>query len=144
MYPFDDEDEELETEEEGAAVEEDDEDIPREFGVDFRTGRMTGGKVSGAKAVAVWAWNAIMYPRYRYEIATWNYGSELSDLIGRVIPKDELESQVDAMLRDAFLPNPYIEDISNLECTLDGDKLTISFTLETPFGEEDMNDVTIR
>lgn len=147
MYPFDedDEDEVLETEEEGDSIENEDDDVPKTFGIDFKTGQLTGGKVSGSKAVAVWVWCALMYPRYKYELTSYDYGCELQDLIGTVVPKDELESDVDAILRDTLLPySQYIEDITNLECDLNGDQLNISFTLVTPFGEEDLEDVTIR
>lgn len=146
MYPFDsdEEDEELETEEEGVEPEQDADDVPQEFGIDFATGQLTGGKVSGAKAVSVWAWCALMYPRYRYELTDWNHGCELQDLIGQAMESDEIDVTVDAILRDTFLPNQYIEDVTDLECSLENDELTISFTLVTPFGEEDVEDVTIR
>ena len=146
MYPFeiDDDDDELETEEEGNDVEEIDEEPPMEFGVNFETGQLTGGKVTGAKAVLVWAWNALMYPRYRYELTSWNYGCELQDLIGQVMDQEELEMTVDAIIRDTLLPNEYILDIDGLTCDLNEDRLTISFTIETPFGEEELNNVTLR
>lgn len=146
MYPYDEDDEEeieLDEEMESSTTEGDqDENPPMEFGVDFSTGQMTGGKVTGAKAVAVWAWNALMYPRYTYELTSWNYGSELRDLIGQVMEQDDLEVSVDAIIRDAFLPNEYIEDIENLTCEMEDDTLNISLTLVTPFGEEDI-DVTL-
>lgn len=141
---FDEDDEELELEEEEEAPEEEDVDIPMEFGVDFSTGQMTGGKVTGAKAVAVWAWNALMYPRYRYELSSWQYGSELSDMIGQVMDEDDAVMEAEAIVRDALLPNPYIEDIEDFSCSLMEDKLIISFTLVTPFGEEVLRDVTLQ
>lgn len=119
------------------------EDLPMEFGIDFKTGQMTGGKVTGAKAVAVWAWNALMTPRYQYETCTWQYGSELNALIGQSMSVDDAAMMAEAIIRDALLPNPYIEDIEGLTCELDGDKLTVSFTLITSFGEEVMEDVAI-
>lgn len=127
--------------------EDEDSDIeepPLEFGVDFKTGQMTGGKVKGSKAVAVWAWNALKTPRYRYEQCTWQYGSELSELIGESMDSEDAAVLAESMVRDALLPNPYIEDIDGLTCELDGDKLTISFMLITTFGEEEMENVAIQ
>ena len=118
-------------------------DIPMEFGVDFKTGQMTGGKVKGAKAVAVWAWNALLYPRYRYELASWQYGSELTTMIGRAMDEEEARIQAEAAIRDALLPNPYIRDVTDLDCTLSNDHLTVSFTIVTPFGKEALTDVTL-
>ena len=119
-------------------------DIPMEFGIDFTTGQMTGGKVRGAKAVAVWAWNALMYPRYRYELATWQYGSELSTMIGKVMSKSKASMMAESLVRDALLPNEYILDISDFQCELGSDKLTVSFKIVTPFGEEELSNVAIR
>lgn len=142
MYPFDvDEDEELElTDSDEEVIEE----PPMEFGVDFKTGKMTGAKVTGSKAVAVWAWNALMYPRYRFEIATDQYGSELQDMIGNVMTQDEASMMAESIIRDAFLPNQYIEDIEDLTCNIEDDRLTVSFRLITTFGEEDMDNVVVR
>ena len=137
---FDDDDEELEQEEE---AEEAPLEVPLEFGVDFSTGMLTGGKVRGAKAVAVWAWNALMYPRYRHEMATFQYGSELTEMIGQVLDEDEAAMLAESMIRDALSPNPYILDITDLECTLGADRLEVSFTIVTPFGEAALDRVGI-
>lgn len=142
MYPFDEDDElfdEDETEQEEVDIEE-----PVEFGIDFTTGRLTGGKVRGSKAVAVWAWNALMYPRYRYELSSFQYGCELSDMIGQVMSKEEATIMAESIIRDTLLPNPHIEDIADLKCELDDDRLSISFRLITSFGEEEIDNVAIR
>lgn len=141
MYPFDEDDELYDEDDE---QEEEEIEEPVEFGVDFTTGKLTGGKVRGSKAVAVWAWNALMYPRYRYELTSFQYGCELSDLIGQVMSAEEASMLAEPIVRDAFLPNEFIEDIADFNCNIDGDKLTISLRLITPFGEEEMNDVVIR
>ena len=142
MYPFDEDDElfdEDETEQEEVDIGE-----PVEFGIDFTTGRLTGGKVRGSKAVAVWAWNALMYPRYRYELSSFQYGCELSDMIGQVMSKEEATIMAESIIRDTLLPNPHIEDIADLKCELDDDRLSISFRLITSFGEEEIDNVVIR
>ena len=119
-------------------------EIPAEYGIDFSTGQLTGGKVSGAKAVAVWAWNALMYPRYRYELATWQYGSELSKMIGKVMDKGKASMIAESLVRDALLPNENILDIKDFQCELKDDKLIVSFKIVTPFGEEELSNVAIR
>lgn len=144
MYPYDDDDELYDEDDPEQEEEEIIEDEPVEFGVDFATGKLTGGKVYGSKAVAVWAWNALMYPRYRYEVASWQYGCELTDMIGQVMDGEEASMMAESIIRDAFLPNPYIVDIADLSCKLVDDKLTISFMLITSFGEEEMENVIVR
>lgn len=136
----DDEDIELEETEE---TEETTDDIPMEFGVDFSTGQLTGGKVRGSQAIAVWAWNALMYPRYDFELSSWEYGSELSSLIGQVMDDETLSMMAESLVEDALLPNPYIEGIDDFSASLKNDKLTVSFTLKTTLGEEALEDVAI-
>lgn len=148
MYPYDEDDdgdilEEVDDDELDEEIEDgDDTDQPLEWGVDFETGKLTGGKVYGSKAVAVWAWNALMYPRYRYELTSWEFGNELEDLVGEVMDEEEREILVESIIMDALLPNEHIEGIDNLTCEQDGDHLNIAFTLLTEYGEEEM-DVTV-
>ena len=124
--------------------DEDEDVLPVEFGIDFTTGKMTGGKVTGLEAVKVWAWNALKTPRYMYEQNTWNYGSELEDLIGRLsMPIEYIESEAKRMCRECLMQNKYIEGIKNFECMVMKDVLVCSFTMITAFGEVEQN-VAIR
>lgn len=55
MFPFE------ETEEE---TQEENLYIPREYGIDFETGQLSGKMVEGYDALLVWAWLALRTPRY--------------------------------------------------------------------------------
>lgn len=115
---------------------DDDEDLPIEFGIDFTTGLMTGGKVKGLDAIKVWAWNALHTPRYRYEQNSWNYGSEIEDLIGGPsMPLEYIESEARRMCEECLVQNRYIEGIDNFECMIFKGILVCSFTIITTFGE---------
>lgn len=59
MSPFE------ETEEE---TQEENLYIPREYGINFETGQLSGKMVEGYDALLVWAWLALRTPRYRYYI----------------------------------------------------------------------------
>ena len=59
-FPFEEETEEL------IDKEEEEEYYPREFDIDFTTGKLTGRIAEGARAVAVWAYLAIKIVRYKY------------------------------------------------------------------------------
>ena len=135
MFPYEYDDEE----ELNATSEEIEEDEPVEFGVDFETGKLTGGKVRGSKAVAVWAWNALKTYRYNFESMPWEYGCSLMDLVGLAMSPMEMNARSESLVREALSGSPYIEDIKDYECKIENDKMTISFTLVTAFGEEDMN-----
>ena len=135
LFDYDSDDEEL-------AVETSDSEavaLPREFGVNFDTGAMTGEIVEGSEAVKVWAWFALQSARYRYQVYSWDYGSELESLIGTGYSEQYTKSRVQKMLEDCLLINENITGIKNLACTFDGESLSASFTLQTKFGEESLN-----
>lgn len=142
-----DQEEEFDFDEEGVLetvdTDESDEDedvLPAEFGVDFTTGQMTGGKVTGLEAIKVWAWNALRTPRYLYEQNTWNYGSELEDLIGRLpMPMEYIKSEAKRMCEECLQQNKYIQGIKNFDCMIVMDTLVCSFTMVTTFGEVEHN-----
>lgn len=118
---------------------EDIEEIPQEYGIDFATGQLTGEIVEGKEAIKVWIWLALNVPRYRHIINTWEYGNEIETLIGKGYSQEHLDSEVKYMIEDALSPNDYITEITNLDASLDGDKLTVSLTVETPYGEVEID-----
>lgn len=123
--------------------EEDEEDLPVEFGIDFETGQLTGGKVSGLDAIKVWAWNALKTPRYIYEQFGWDYGSELEDLIGMSqMPFEYIESEAKRMIEECLTQNRFIEGIRNFSCSMSRDTLQCSFNIITTLGEVEY-DVTV-
>lgn len=130
-FPFDVEDLEIETEEE--------EETPREYEIDFSTGELTGRIVEGLDAIKVWIYLALRVPRYRHVIYSWDYGNELETLVGQGYTKDHLELEVNRMLEEALLINENILSIDNLEVTQESDKISVSFTANTLYGEVDVN-----
>ena len=75
MFPFVDNEEEDEKEENLY--------IPREYGINFETGQLSGKIVEGYDALLVWVWLALKTPRYRYYIYSEDYGQEYEELIGK-------------------------------------------------------------
>lgn len=129
-FPFDVEDLEIETEEE---------ETPREYEIDFSTGELTGRIVEGLDAIKVWIYLALRVPRYRHVIYSWDYGNELETLVGQGYTQDHLELEVNRMLEEALLINENILSIDNLEVTQESDKISVSFTANTLYGEVDVN-----
>lgn len=129
-FPFDIEVETEETEEVEA---------PREYEIDFTTGQLTGRIVEGLEAIKVWIYLALNVPRYRHVIYSWDYGSELDALIGQGYTQDHLITEVNRMLEDALLINENILSIDNLEVEQKNEKISISFTASTLYGEVDIN-----
>ena len=131
MLPFE---EELEDE-----LQEEEEYYPREYEIDFKTGKLTGRIVEGAKALAMWAFLALQVDRYTFYTYSWDYGSELKELIGHPFSDEYIKSEVTRMITECLTVNPYISGIENLEISKGDDLLHINFVLLTDYGEEEVN-----
>lgn len=113
---------------------------PKEYAWDFEKNefRLENGRlkiVEGAEAVKVWIYKLLKTPRYRYLIYSWNYGHELERLIGSGYSSGIVQNEVKRLLEDALLINASIKRTENVEVVFQGDKLNISFTAVTDFGE---------
>ena len=114
-------------------------DIPREYGINFETGQLTGKIVEGVEAVKVWAWIALQVPRYRYYIYSWNYGQEYEDLIGKGYSKDYINMELKMMTEECLLQNDYITGIENFKCEKTDDKVSLYFKILTTLGDTEVN-----
>lgn len=95
--------------------------------------------VEGLEAIKVWAWKALHTPRFRYEIYSWDYGNELESLIGQSYSQALKESEAARYVRECLLINPYITDVQNITVNQSGDKISITGTLETIYGEANIS-----
>lgn len=109
--------------------------IPKEYGIDFSTGQLTGEIVEGKEAIKVWIWLALQAPRYRHHAYTWDYGSEFEDLVGQAYSWEYTEAEAQRMTEDCLLVNPDIQGISGFKASMEGGVLTVSFTANTPYGD---------
>ncbi|APC83877.1 DUF2634 domain-containing protein [Clostridium botulinum] len=71
--------------------------------------------------------------RYEYLIYSWNYGSELSGLIGR--QKDIAESEFKRRIREALSQDDRINNVDNFIFKYDKDGVEVSFTVFSIYGE---------
>ena len=118
--------------------EEEEEYYPREFDIDFTTGKLTGKIAEGARAIAVWAYLAIKIVRYKYIQYSWEYGNEMVNLIGGTYSDEYVKSEVNRMLTECLEVNPYVNGIENLEIEKVNETLHIKFTLLTDYGSEEV------
>lgn len=125
MFPFDVEDDEVQETEEKAL---------KDYEIDFEKGSLTGRMVTGLDAIIQSIKLALKIDRYFYPQYSWEYGSELNTLIGKNYSQEYVQSEVQRMLEDLVLGFDEVLSISDIQCTMDRDKLTISFRLETIYG----------
>ncbi len=129
-------DEELETEIEETKP-------PKEYEIDFVTGQLTGKIVEGLAAIKIWIWLALQIPRYRYYIYSWDYGNEYEDLIGQGYTEEYIETEALRITEDCLLINEHIQSITDFTTTVVNEKLTISFTANTIYGEIVISDYEV-
>ena len=83
----------------------------------------------------VWIYKAILTDRFEYPIYSWDYGTELTDLIGQKFSKGLTESEAFRFIKEALMINPYINDVNNLGIVFDGDTVTIKISVTSVYGE---------
>lgn len=112
----------------------------REVKWDFETGRpvYAGGNpvvAEGAEAVLTWAFNALQTARYRFEALSPGYGCEAAELIGQPCTDELKNAEAVRYVRECLTVNPYIRGVKDTEVNFEGSTLTVSFTLDTDYGE---------
>lgn len=115
--------------------------IPKEYGINFETGQLSGRVVEGLEAVKVWAWLALQTARQRYYIYSTDYGQEYEDLIGKSYSKEYADMELKRMTEECLLINPYITGIEDFEAVKSEDCVELSFKMITLLGDEEVKTV---
>lgn len=94
--------------------------------------------VTGLDAVLVWAWNALKTERFRYRHHSRAYGNEMERLVGRSYTGDLKRAEAARYFREALEPNPYITGVEDIVVRLEGDRLQVTGTIRTIYGEKEV------
>jgi len=118
--------------------------ICRETAWDFKNNVpiFRGGEplvVTGKEAVKVWVWKALHTARFRYEIYSWDYGSEFESLIGQAYTPQLKEAEAPRYLKECLLINPYITSVTNISVSFADNRLTVTGVVNTVYGEVKIN-----
>lgn len=95
--------------------------------------------VEGNEAIKTWVYKTMKTERFRYQIYSWDYGSELESLLGQSYTPNLTKAESIRYIKEALLINPYIKNVSNVEVTFSNGTLFIDATLETIYGETEVN-----
>ena len=114
--------------------------IPREYGIDFTTGKLTGKIVEGLEAIKVWIWLCMHTERFRHAIYSADYGTSLEQYIGHMLSEEYINTDCESEISDALLINEYIESIEDFEAVRNSDSLDISFRVVTKFGSIEVDE----
>ena len=94
--------------------------------------------VEGNEAVKVWVYKAILTPRYNYSIYTWDYGSELLDLIGKAYTPSLTKEEAKRLIKEALLINPYILEVEITDINFKDSLLSADIKIVTIYGESEV------
>ncbi|HBF6382148.1 TPA: DUF2634 domain-containing protein [Clostridioides difficile] len=95
--------------------------------------------IEGNEAIKVWVYKCIKTNRYEHEIYLWDYGTELSELIGQKYSKGLTESEASRYIKEALLVNPYILDVNVANTKFTEDLLSVDIIISTIYGEVEVN-----
>lgn len=114
----------------------------RTYAVDWHTSRI-GGYIDGIEAVRQAIYKALLTERFAYIIYSWDYGTEMTTLIGR--SEDVLQSEAKRIVSEALMQDGRISDITDFMATkTDRDTMAISFTAVTIYGDAEIEqEVTV-
>lgn len=120
----------------------------REVDWNFQTNKPVwrGGNpvfVTGARAVLVWAWNALHTMRFDHDVFSTDYGLEGYSLLGQAYSEEVRESEAIRIVRETLQINPYITSVSQVSVSFEGSVLHLSFKLTTIYGEVTIDDCDI-
>ena len=94
--------------------------------------------VEGNEAIKVWVYKALLVPRYNYSIFSWNYGSELMDLIGKAYTPQLTKSEAKRYIEEALKINPYILDVNVIDTDFKDSVLSANVKIVTIYGESEV------
>lgn len=95
--------------------------------------------VEGNEAIKVWIYKAIKTVRYQYPIYSWDYGCEISSLVGQKYTKGLTKSEAERYIKEAILINPYITDVKIIDIDFSEDILSVSIQVDTIYWEVNVN-----
>lgn len=75
--------------------------------------------------------------------AVWDYGNEFEDLIGQGYTEEYIEAETQRMTEDCLSVNENIQGISDFSVSMENDVLTVSFVVNTIYGDIEFKDQQI-
>lgn len=95
--------------------------------------------VSGLAAVTGWAYRALNTPRFLEEVYTYDYGCELTALVGRQWQKETKTAEAARYVKEALTQLPYIKGVEDISVDFDGKTVKLSCTLVTVYGKGEVS-----
>lgn len=95
--------------------------------------------VQGKEAIKIWIYKCIKTNRKEHDIYTWDYGTDLIELIGQKYTKALTEAEAKRYVKESLEKNPYIIEVNVKDSELIGDNLNLTIHCRTVYGEVEVN-----
>jgi len=102
------------------------------YKIDFENGVVTG-YIDGLEAIKQAIFKILNTERYEYPIYSWNYGIELKDLFGQPIPY--VLPELKRRITEALMQDDRILSVDNFSFETNKNKVHVTFTVQTIFGD---------
>lgn len=99
--------------------------------------------VTGARAVLVWAWNALHTERFAHAVYSADYGFDINALLGQSFSEQVRQSEAIRIVRETLMVNPYITNVSKVSAFFENSTLHLTFKLTTIYGEVTIDECDI-
>ena len=94
--------------------------------------------VEGNEGIKVWSYKALLTPRYNHSIYSWDYGSELMDLVGKAYTPSLTKEEAKRYIKEVLLINPYILEVNVIDTSFDNGVLSADIKIVTIYGESEV------
>lgn len=95
--------------------------------------------VEGKDAIKVWIYKSLKTNRFEHEIYSWDYGSELNELVGYQDTNNLIKTESERYIKEALLINTYILDVKINDVKINDSILNANVIVSTVYGEVDIN-----
>lgn len=91
--------------------------------------------VEGNEAIKTWVYLALLTPNKQYPIYSWDYGSEVKELIGKNYTKALTKAEAQRLIEECLIINPYIVDVQVVDTYFKETTLTCDIKITTIYGD---------
>ena len=91
------------------------------------------------EAIKVWVYLALLTNNKQYPIYSWDYGSEVKELIGKDYTKALVEAEAKRLIEECLLINPYILEVEVINTSFVDTTLTCDIKITTIYGDMEVN-----
>ena len=117
--------------------------IYKEIGWDFEKNEpiIENGEfkiVEENEAIKVWIYKALYTNNKEHSIYSWDYGSEIKELIGKDYTKALVEAEAKRLIEECLLINPYILEVDVIDTSFVDSVLNANIKITTIYGESEV------